>query len=220
MIEIKNLSKSYKNGAEKLEVLKDISLTIEDNSYVSIVGPSGSGKSTLLHTIGGLEPINQGEIWVNDHPVHRLKDRQLAKLRMNEIGYVFQQFHLLPTATALENVMMPLLQVFSSKDVREKAEMALDRVGLGDRMQHLPSRLSGGEQQRVAIARALVTHPPIILADEPTGNLDFDTGTKIIRILEEIHAEDGVTILLITHDEYIAERTTRQIQLLNGKIRE
>uniref|UniRef100_UPI00036B13A2 ABC transporter ATP-binding protein n=1 Tax=Alkalibacillus haloalkaliphilus TaxID=94136 RepID=UPI00036B13A2 len=175
MIQINDLEKSYKSGTEKVEVLKHVSLTVEDHSYVSIVGPSGSGKSTLLHTIGGLEPIDRGEIWVNNQAVHKLKDKQLAKLRLNEIGYIFQQFHLLPTATALENVMMPLLNVFSSKDIKEKAKESLERVGLGHRINHLPSRLSGGEQQRVAIARALVTKPSIILADEPTGNLDSET---------------------------------------------
>ncbi|GAA0461066.1 ABC transporter ATP-binding protein [Alkalibacillus silvisoli] len=219
MIQINGLAKSYTNDSEKIEVLKDLSLTIEDHSYVSIVGPSGSGKSTLLHTIGGLEPIDRGEIWVNDQAVHKLKDKQLAKLRLKEIGYVFQQFQLLPTATALENVMMPLLNVFSSKEIKEKAKVALERVGLEHRINHLPSRLSGGEQQRVAIARAIVTNPSIILADEPTGNLDSETGEKIIGLLEEIHANDDVIVVLITHDQAIAERTDQQISLLDGKVK-
>ncbi|MDV2580575.1 ABC transporter ATP-binding protein [Alkalibacillus haloalkaliphilus] len=218
MIQINGLEKSYKSGTEEVEVLKHVSLTVEDHSYVSIVGPSGSGKSTLLHTIGGLEPIDRGEIWVNKNAVHKLKDKQLAKLRLNEIGYIFQQFHLLPTATALENVMMPLLNVFSSKDIKEKAKESLERVGLGHRIDHLPSRLSGGEQQRVAIARALVTKPSIILADEPTGNLDSETGRKIMHILEDIHVNDGVTIVLITHDESIAKRASRRVHLLDGKV--
>ncbi|MBU9714107.1 ABC transporter ATP-binding protein [Evansella tamaricis] len=218
MIELKNVVKSYKLGTKRVDVLKNISFTIQDHSYVSIVGPSGSGKSTLIHTIGGMEPIDEGEIWVNDQAVHQLNDKHLAKLRQNMISYVFQQFQLLPTATALENVMMPLLTVFSSGFVKQRAENALKRVGLAHRLHHLPTRLSGGEQQRVAIARALITDPEIILADEPTGNLDSETGSNIIHLLEEIHKEKGVTVVVITHDEGIAERTNRQIQILDGKL--
>lgn len=218
MIALKSVNKSYSTGSEKVDVLKDISFEIESGKYVSITGPSGSGKSTLLHLIGGLEPIDQGEIWVDGKPVHQLKDNELAKLRLKKIGYVFQQFQLLPTATALENVMMPLLSVFSSSVIKKDAEEALRRVGLSHRLHHLPSRLSGGEQQRVAIARALVTNPQIILADEPTGNLDSETGHSIIQLLEEVHEKDGVTIVLITHDRELAERAEESIHVLDGKI--
>lgn len=220
MIRIQNLEKSYFVGGEKVEVLKDVSLTIETGSYVSIQGPSGSGKSTLLHVIGGLEPIDQGEIWVEEQPVHSMKDHGLATLRLEHIGYVFQQFQLLSTATALENVMMPLLSMFSSSTIKKDAVEALERVGLGHRIHHLPSRLSGGEQQRVAIARALMTKPSIILADEPTGNLDSETGQKIIGLLEEVHREDGVTVVIITHDLAIAERADERIHILDGRVNE
>lgn len=218
MITLKSIRKSYISGGEKVEVLKDVSLSIDKGKYVSITGPSGSGKSTLLHLIGGLEPIDEGEIWVGEQPVHKMKDNDLAKLRLKKIGYVFQQFQLLSTATALENVMMPLLTMFSSAEIKKNAEEALTRVGLAHRLHHLPSRLSGGEQQRVAIARALVTKPEIILADEPTGNLDSETGNKIIELLEEVHATDGVTIVLITHDPALAKRAQETIHVLDGAV--
>ena len=185
---------------------------------MSITGPSGSGKSTLLHLIGGLEPIDEGEVWVDGQPVHKMKDNALAKLRLEKIGYVFQQFQLLSTATALENVMMPLLTMFSSAQIKKDAEEALTRVGLAHRLHHLPSRLSGGEQQRVAIARALVTKPEIILADEPTGNLDSETGLAIIDLIEKVHEEDGVTVVLITHDPDLAKRAEETIHVLDGKV--
>ncbi|MDW0118156.1 ABC transporter ATP-binding protein [Sporosarcina thermotolerans] len=218
MITLKSIRKSYISGGEKVEVLKDVSLSIDKGKYVSITGPSGSGKSTLLHLIGGLEPIDEGEIWVGEQPVHKMKDNDLAKLRLKKIGYVFQQFQLLSTATALENVMMPLLTMFSSAEIKKNAEEALTRVGLAHRLHHLPSRLSGGEQQRVAIARALVTKPEIILADEPTGNLDSETGNKIIELLEEVHATDGVTIVLITQDPALAKRAQETIHVLDGAV--
>lgn len=218
MIKLKSVSKSYKTGGEETEILKDVSLEIEEGKYVAITGPSGSGKSTLLHIIGGLEPINSGEVWVNEQPVHKMKDNALAKLRLEKIGYVFQQFQLLSTATALENVMMPLLTMFSSPTIKKNAEEALTRVGLAHRLHHLPSKLSGGEQQRVAIARALVTKPDIILADEPTGNLDSETGKSIIDLIETVHREDGVTVVLITHDPELAQRAEESIHVLDGKI--
>ena len=218
MIKLVSVKKSYKTGAENTEVLKDVSIDIDKGKYVSITGPSGSGKSTLLHLIGGLEPIDEGEVWVDGQPVHKMKDNALAKLRLEKIGYVFQQFQLLSTATALENVMMPLLTMFSSAQIKKDAEEALTRVGLAHRLHHLPSRLSGGEQQRVAIARALVTKPEIILADEPTGNLDSETGLAIIDLIEKVHEEDGVTVVLITHDPDLAKRAEETIHVLDGKV--
>jgi putative ABC transport system ATP-binding protein len=217
MIILKDVEKHYKLDHEKLDILKSVNLSIQAGSYVAITGPSGSGKSTLLHAIGGLESINNGEIWIQDQPIHQLKEAQLAKIRAEKIGYIFQQFQLLSSATALENVMMPLLKFFSNKEIRSKAEEALKRVGLGHRMHHLPSRLSGGEQQRVAIARALVTKPSILLADEPTGNLDSENSQHIISLLEDIHRE-GVTVILITHDQAIAERAEQTIHFLDGKV--
>lgn len=215
---MKALTKSYKTGGEETEILKEITLDIEKGKYVAITGPSGSGKSTLLHIIGGLEPINSGEVWVDGQPIHEMKDNALAKLRLEKIGYVFQQFQLLSTATALENVMMPLLKMFSSPTIKKNAEEALTRVGLAHRLHHLPSKLSGGEQQRVAIARALVTKPAIILADEPTGNLDSETGKAIIDLIESVHKEDGVTVVLITHDPELAKRAEETVHVLDGKI--
>lgn len=218
MIQLKDVVKSYKVGENQINALNGVSLELEKGSYSAIVGPSGSGKSTLFHIIGGLEEVDSGEIWVNDAPVHQLKDKELAQIRREQIGFVFQQFQLLPTASALENVMMPLLNFVSSKTLRDKAAAALERVGLGDRLDHLPSRLSGGEQQRVAIARAFITEPQIILADEPTGNLDSENGVKIIQLLEDFHQQDGGTVVMITHDLNLAERAEQKISILDGQI--
>lgn len=218
MIEVKGISKSYKVGEESINVLDSVSLHIEEGSYASIVGPSGSGKSTLMHIVGGLESFNAGEVRIDGVQLNKLNDTRLSKFRKEKIGFVFQQFQLLSTATALENVMMPLLSFFSSKDVKNRAAEALQKVGLSHRMHHLPSRMSGGEQQRVAIARALVTNPRILLADEPTGNLDSDTGTSIIKLMEEIHYSENVTIMMITHDMSIAERADRVVKILDGRI--
>jgi putative ABC transport system ATP-binding protein len=219
MITLKNVVKKYSVGENQIHALRGISLELEQGAYVSIVGPSGSGKSTLFQVIGGLEPIDEGEIWVAGQPVHQLKEAELARLRREQISFVFQQFQLLPTATALENVMMPLLGFSSSRMIRKRAEEALELVGLGQRMGHLPTRLSGGEQQRVAIARALVTRPQIILADEPTGNLDSENGANIIRLLEEFHQRDGGTLIVITHDQSLANRAKKKIHLLDGQIK-
>lgn len=197
-----------------------MSFEVPSNSYVSIIGPSGSGKSTLLHLLGGLETIDSGEIWIDEQPVHKMKDHQLADLRLNKVGYVFQQFQLLTTATALENVMMPLLTLFSPSTIKTNAEEALKRVRLEHRMHYLPSRLSGGEQQRVAIARALVTKPSYIFADEPTGNLDSENGRNIMELLEDVHRNDGVTILLVTHDLTLASQAQSMIHILDGQIKE
>lgn len=218
MIQLKNVTKKYLLGDNPLFVLNGITTDIKEGEYVSVIGPSGSGKSTLLHVMGGLETIDNGEIWIDGEPIHQMKESQLAKIRKGKIGFIFQQFNLLPTATALENVMMPVLNFRSSTKVRKKAEDVLERVGLKDRMNHLPSRLSGGEQQRVAIARALITNPKIILADEPTGNLDSENGMKIIQILEELHKEEKDTIVIVTHDLSISSRAQREIRILDGKL--
>ena len=218
MIEVKGISKFYQVGEESINVLDNVSLQIEEGSYASIVGPSGSGKSTLMHIVGGLETFNAGEVRIYGVELNKLNDANLSKFRKEKIGFIFQQFQLLSTATALENVMMPLLSFFSSKDVKNRAEEALQKVGLSHRKHHLPSRMSGGEQQRVAIARALVTNPRILLADEPTGNLDSDTGTSIIKLMEEIHDLENVTIMMITHDMSIAERADRVVKILDGRI--
>lgn len=218
MIRLQNVVKTYQTGENQIQALRSISMEIDQGAYVSIVGPSGSGKSTLFQVIGGLETIDSGEIWVNKAPIHQLKEAELARIRRDQLSFIFQQFHLLPTATALENVMMPLISFTSTKIIKAKAEEMLDKVGLKDRMHHLPSRLSGGEQQRVAIARAFVTNPQIILADEPTGNLDRDNGQNVMTLLEQFHQQQGGTVMLITHDLDLAKRAERQIYLLDGAI--
>lgn len=218
MIRMKSVKKGFGSGKDYTSVLNHITIDIQEGQYVAITGPSGSGKSTLLNLIGGLEPIDEGEIFVDRDPIHLLKDHELAELRSYKIGYVFQQFLLLPTATALENVMMPLLTSTSSKDAEQRAREALEKVGLSHRMNHLPSKLSGGEQQRVAIARAMIINPRLILADEPTGNLDSETGLTIIQLLEQFHRENNTTIVIITHDRKLAERAGAIIHLLDGKV--
>lgn len=218
MIRLQNVVKTYQTGENQIQALRSISMEIDQGAYVSIVGPSGSGKSTLFQVIGGLETIDSGEIWVNKAPIHQLREAELARIRRDQLSFIFQQFHLLPTATALENVMMPLISFTSTKIIKAKAEEMLDKVGLKDRMHHLPSRLSGGEQQRVAIARAFVTNPQIILADEPTGNLDRDNGQNVMTLLEQFHQQQGGTVMLITHDLNLAKRAERQIYLLDGAI--
>lgn len=218
MIQLSKVSKGFRSGNDITKVLKDVTFTIERGSYVAITGPSGSGKSTLLNLIGGLEPIDSGEIIVDRDPVHNMNDNELAELRANKIGYVFQQFQLLSTATALENVMMPLLTTTPSKKVEEDAKEALEKVGLAHRMNHLPSKLSGGEQQRVAIARAMVITPQLILADEPTGNLDSETGLSIIELLEALHRDKKTTIVLVTHDLALSARAESIIHVLDGHV--
>ena len=218
VIRLKNVVKMYKVGEAKIRALNSVSLEIKKGEYVSIVGPSGSGKTTLFNVIGGLEPVDEWEIWVDDKPVHKLKEEELAHLRREKLGFIFQDFYLLPTATALENVMMPQIGFKPTKEIREKAKMLLEKVGLGDRLYHLPSRLSGGERQRVAIARAFIADPDIILADEPTGNLDSENSIMVIELLESLHKEKGTTILLITHNEDLANRAKRKINIRDGKI--
>lgn len=218
MIQLSQVSKGFKSGNIITKVLNDVTFTIERGKYVAITGQSGSGKSTLLNLIGGLESVDSGEIIVDRDPVHKMNDNDLAELRANKIGYVFQQFQLLSTATALENVMMPLLTTTASKKVEADAKAALENVGLGHRMHHLPSKLSGGEQQRVAIARAMVISPQLILADEPTGNLDSETGIAIIELLEALHREKKTTIVLITHDLTLAARAESIIHVLDGHV--
>jgi putative ABC transport system ATP-binding protein len=191
---------------------------IRKNEFVAIMGPSGSGKSTLMNMIGCLDTPTEGEYWLNGHRVSELNDNQLARIRNREIGFVFQTFNLLPRASALHNVELPLVYAgMGGKERRQLAEEALQRVGLGDRMGHKPNELSGGQRQRVAIARALVNKPSILLADEPTGNLDSTTGQEIMALFENLHAQ-GQTIVLVTHEHDIAEHAHRQVHILDGKV--
>ena len=218
IIHTEGLCKDYVLGAETVHALRGVDLTVQRNEYVAIMGPSGSGKSTFMNLIGCLDTPTAGEYWLNDTPVARMDDDELAAIRNREIGFVFQTFNLLPRATALHNVELPLIYGGTgAKARRERAEHVLDRVGLADRMDHRPSELSGGQRQRVAVARALVNDPAILLADEPTGNLDTQTGSEIMQLFEELY-EAGQTILLVTHEHDIAEHARRSITLRDGLV--
>ncbi len=218
LISIRNLKKTYKIGDEIIEALKDVSLTIYKNEYVALMGPSGSGKSTLMNMLGCLDSPTSGEYILNSLSVATMSDNQLAEVRNKEIGFVFQTFNLLPRASTLDNVALPLVYAGLPKEQREKkAKEVLESVGLGNRMNHKPNELSGGQRQRVAIARALVNNPAIILADEPTGNLDSKTSVEIMGLFEEIHKK-GNTIILVTHEEDIALHAHRIVRLKDGLV--
>jgi len=218
IISIKNLKKTYIMGAEKVHALKSITLDIKKNEYVALMGPSGSGKSTLMNLLGCLDTPTAGEYVLNNENVSTLDDGELAEVRNKEIGFVFQTFNLLPRLSSLENVALPLVYAGVSKSNRlDKAEDTLTKVGLGDRVEHKPNELSGGQRQRVAIARALVNDPAIILADEPTGNLDTKTSIEIMEIFEKLH-EAGNTIIVVTHEPDIAAHAHRIIRLRDGLI--
>ncbi len=218
VINIKNITKMYTMGDTEVHALAGVSLHINKNEYVAIMGPSGSGKSTLMNILGCLDTPTSGLYEFNSVNVSEMNDNELAKIRNKEIGFVFQTFNLLARSDALHNVELPLIYGgYSSRDRKERAHEALRRVGLEDRMHHKPNELSGGQRQRVAIARALVTHPSIILADEPTGNLDTKTGEEIMGLFEELHSE-GNTIILVTHEEYIAEHADRIIRVRDGNV--
>ncbi|MCX8144135.1 MAG: ABC transporter ATP-binding protein [Bacteroidia bacterium] len=218
MIRLEHLYKSYFLGKEEIPVLKDINLKVQKNEYVALMGPSGSGKSTLMNILGCLDQPTSGKYFLNDIDVSTMNDNELAHIRNKFIGFVFQTFHLLPRNTALENVEMPLIYAgLPKKERTEKARIALEKVGLADRMHHKPNELSGGQRQRVAIARALVNQPSLILADEPTGNLDSKTSIEIMNLLEQIY-QQGNTIVLVTHEEDISKYARRIIRLKDGQI--
>lgn len=218
LIEVNELEKTYVIGTVEVNALRGVNLNIEQNEYVAIMGPSGSGKSTLMNIIGCLDTPSKGEYKFVDKYVSQMNDDQLAEIRNRQIGFVFQTFNLLPRANALHNVELPLIYAgVPSAKRRTLAKEALERVGLGDRINHKPNELSGGQRQRVAIARALINKPSIILADEPTGNLDTKTGEEIMKIFEALH-EQGNTIILVTHEEYIAEHANRIVRLRDGVI--
>ena len=218
VVEIKNVSKIYGEGLSEVRALDDVDLTIEENEFVAIVGPSGSGKSTMMNLIGCLDKPTRGIVKIAGQDVNELNDVKLTQLRNYAIGFVFQQFFLLPKTTAVDNVSTPLLyRGLSSKEAKEKSLAMLAKLGLADRSDHQPTQLSGGQQQRVAIARALVTDPTIILADEPTGALDSQSGEQVMNLMEALHKE-GKTIILITHEAEVANRAHRRITLKDGKI--
>jgi len=218
MMELRQVTKQFA-GKRQVTALDEITLTIPKGERVSIIGPSGSGKSTLLNLIGGLDRPTTGVVRVDGEALGGLSDDQLTRVRRDKIGFIFQFFNLLPTLSCLENVGLPLhLRGWSRGKVRERASELLNLVGLGHRMEHLPEELSGGERQRVAIARALSIYPPILLADEPTGNLDTHTGEDILRLIRELHARLGSTIVIVTHDMHVAESCGRTIALRDGAV--
>jgi putative ABC transport system ATP-binding protein len=218
LISLRNLTKTYVMGAETIEALKNVTLEIERNEYVALMGPSGSGKSTLMNLLGCLDSPTKGQYWLNGTEVSTMDDGELAEVRNRQIGFVFQTFNLLPRLSALENVALPLVYAGFSKDDRlAKAREVLQAVGLGDRVTHKPNELSGGQRQRVAIARALVNDPAIILADEPTGNLDTKTSYEIMTLFEQIH-QNGNTVILVTHEADIALHAHRIVRLRDGLV--
>lgn len=216
MLEIKNVSKIYGEGAAKVVALNNVSLQVDKGNFIAIMGPSGSGKSTLLNIIGGLDRISGGEVILNGKRIDNLDENALVDIRRGKIAYVFQQYHLFPSLTALENVLLPLIFCGASKEDRKALDI-LKRVGLEKRAEHKPSELSGGEQQRVAIARALVNVPSFILADEPTGNMDQKTGMEILGLFDQLNRE-GHTIIMVTHDPEIARHAGEIIVLQDGQI--
>lgn len=217
MIELFNVSKQVPSGSETLTILHSLNLTIPDGQFVSIVGPSGSGKSTLLGLVAGLDAPTDGDIRIDGESIVTMNEDELARLRGKKIGFVFQSFHLIPSLTAFENILVPM-EIAGLRDAQERARQLLEDVDLTARATHYPSQLSGGEQQRVAIARAFSNDPSILLADEPTGNLDSNNGRHIIDLMVEIHQRRGATLLLVTHDHNLAERADRSISLSDGRV--
>ena len=210
MIELEAITKTFSNGPEKVDVLKNIHLTIEEGEFVAIMGPSGSGKSTLINIIGFLDRPSSGHYFLNGKEMKNMTDQELARIRNRTIGFVFQQFHLLPRLTALKNVELPLIYAGVKKRERlERAKEALEKVGLAERIDYLPNKLSGGQKQRVAIARAIVNHPQIILADEPTGALDSKTSAQIMELFTKLNREEGTTIVVVTHERGVAAYADR-----------
>lgn len=218
ILKMEHIYKTYLSGALEVPVLKDINFSIEEGEYVALMGPSGSGKSTLMNLVGCLDTATSGKLILDGQDVGRCTDNEMADLRLRKVGFIFQSFQLLPYETALENVSLPLTYAnVSAKERKRRAAEALERVGLGDRMQFLPTQLSGGQKQRVAIARAIINHPKLLLADEPTGALDQASGSQVMDLFDSLN-EEGVSILMITHDANIAKRAKRIVEIWDGEI--
>jgi putative ABC transport system ATP-binding protein len=217
MIELKNVSKVVRSGAEDLTILDDVSLTIPDGEFVAVTGASGSGKSTLLGLIAGLDAPSAGQILIDGEDVTKMSEDNLAQLRSEKIGFIFQSFHLIPSLTAFENVLIPM-EILGLKDAKARGEQLLIDVDLTNRGHHYPTELSGGEQQRIAIARAFANQPKMLLADEPTGNLDSRNGEHIFKLMTELHSKNNVTLILVTHDANLAAKAQRQIILKDGRV--
>jgi putative ABC transport system ATP-binding protein len=217
MIQIKNVTKIVRSGADDLTILDDVSIEIPDGQFVAITGASGSGKSTLLGLIAGLDAPTTGAILVDGEDITKMSEDDLATLRSDKLGFIFQSFHLIPSLTAFENVLIPM-EIRGQKDAKERAKILLEQVGLTNRGHHYPTELSGGEQQRIAIARAFANQPKILLADEPTGNLDSRNGTHIFELMTNLHSQNNLSLVLVTHDQNLAERAQRQVILKDGKV--
>jgi len=215
MIELKNIIRTVRSGDEDLTILDNVSFQIPDGEFVAVTGASGSGKSTLLGLIAGLDAPSSGSIFIDDDEITEMNEDALAKIRSEKIGFIFQSFHLIPSLTAYENILIPM-EILGSKDVRPRAARLLEQVGLTDRGHHYPAELSGGEQQRVAIARSFANSPKILLADEPTGNLDSKNGQHIFDLMKDLHRQNNVTLILVTHDPALAEQADRRIVLADG----
>jgi len=219
MVEIRNLHLSLIGGAGAVNILRGVDLSVKSGETISIVGPSGAGKTTLLMALSGLERPSSGQVRIADTDLTAISEDDLARFRRSHVGIVFQSFHLVPTMTALENVSLPL-EFAAAADPAGQAKAALEETGLGDRLHHFPGELSGGEQQRVALARAFVANPSLLLADEPTGNLDRETGIMVMDLLFSLQKEHGTTLVLVTHDETLASRCNRSIQMIDGRVME
>ena len=218
MIAVRNLVKTIRNGAHEVQIIRDISFDVPSRQFVAVMGPSGSGKSTLLGLIAGLDAPTSGSIIIDGQDITKLREDELAQLRGKKLGFVFQSYHLIPTLTALENVILPMEFNGAANGAAGRAEQLLDGVGLIDRRDHYPAQLSGGEQQRVALARAFMMKPSVLLADEPTGNLDSENGRHVLELLIHLNKEEGTTLVLVTHDEALASHAERRIVLQDGRI--
>ena len=217
MIELRNITKTVRSGTEDLTILVDVSMTIPDGQFVAVTGASGSGKSTLLGLIAGLDSPSSGEVFIDEDEITALKEDRLAEIRSKKIGFVFQSFHLIPSLTAFENILIPM-EILGISNARERAEMLIENVDLANRGHHYPNELSGGEQQRVAIARAFANSPKILLADEPTGKKKKKNGEHIFELMTDLHRKNNVTLVLVTHDKALAEKSQRQIILRDGRV--